>query len=117
MFQLKNVRFQSPISSAIVFKNLQHQGSGCYTVGRVIAAETNDLQFESSHRQFLFPIYCIEKSKIKKKVAGKGTLINTSINGYRGEHEERVNTFSPQQCDQIGQFFAFWASIQSRLQK
>ena len=38
---------------------------GCCLVVRVVASGTNDLGFESSHRQILFAINCIEKTKIK----------------------------------------------------
>ena len=46
-------------------------GSGCGAVGRAIASNTRDPQFESSHRlYYLLSILlknCIEKTKIKKK--------------------------------------------------
>ena len=37
------------------------------SVGRVVASETRDPWFESSQRQILFTINCIEKTIIKKK--------------------------------------------------
>ena len=44
-------------------------GSGCGSVGRVVASNTRDPQFESSsHRQILFTINCIKDVlKIRKK--------------------------------------------------
>ena len=46
-------------------------GSGCGSVGRVVALNTRDPQFESSHRHNFFTIKSIEnfveKTKIKKK--------------------------------------------------
>ena len=53
-------------------------GSGCGSVGRVVAFETRGLQYNSSHRQNfiehlllnLFIINCIEKTKINKLKLG-----------------------------------------------
>ena len=49
-------------------------GSGCDSVGRVVAFDTRGPQFDSSHRQnfieHLFIINCIEKTKINKKRPG-----------------------------------------------
>ena len=49
-------------------------GSGCGTVGRVVASNTRGLWFECSHWQnlywifvYLFTISCIENTKINKK--------------------------------------------------
>ena len=42
-------------------------GSGCGSLGRVVASDTRDMWFESSHWQILFIINCIEKTKIKEK--------------------------------------------------
>ena len=42
-------------------------GSGCGTVGRAVASDTRDPEFESSHLQFLCSLKCIEQMKIKKK--------------------------------------------------
>jgi len=42
-------------------------GRGCSTVGRAVASNTCDLQFESHHRQFLFTLSCMGKLKIKKR--------------------------------------------------
>ena len=51
----------------------------CGSVGRVVASNTRGPRFESSHRQnlfiywtFVFCQLCIEKTKIKKKMAGNG---------------------------------------------
>ena len=51
-----------------VFSN-NSLGSGCGSVGRVVASNTRDPQFESSsHRQILFTINCIKDVlKIRKK--------------------------------------------------
>ena len=52
-------------------------GSGCDSVARVVASDTRDPRFESSHWQMLFTLNCIktrvEKTKIKEKEAGIGT--------------------------------------------
>ena len=41
-------------------------GSGCGSVGRAVASDTRDLQFESSLQHFLFTINRVEKMKIGK---------------------------------------------------
>ena len=58
-------------------KNTLITGSGCGSVGRVVASNTRDPRFESSHRQtfiyiehFVYCQLCIEKTKIKKKRPG-----------------------------------------------
>ena len=53
---------------------LQTRGSGCGAVGKVIASDTRDLRFKLSHQQILFTSSCIEKTKIKKKEAGKSPV-------------------------------------------
>ena len=55
-------------------------GSGCGSVGRAVASDTGGPLFESSHWQtlakFISPIvYCIEKTKIKKKEAWIGPIL------------------------------------------
>ena len=64
-----NVRkWQQKVTSKRVIK-----GSGCGSVGRVVASDTRGPQIESSHRQiFIKIIYlrivnCVEKTKINKK--------------------------------------------------
>ena len=51
-----------------------NEGSGCGSVGRVVAFDTRGPRFDSSHRQnfieHLFIINCIEKTKINKKKPG-----------------------------------------------
>ena len=42
-------------------------GSGCGSAGSVVASESGDLQFKSSHRQILFNISCIKKDKNEVK--------------------------------------------------
>ena len=54
-----------------------NEGSGCGSVGRAVASDTRDPQFESSHWQTfiknLFIVNCAEKTKkVKKKEAGNG---------------------------------------------
>ena len=52
-----------------------NKGSGGGSVGRVVASNSRGKQFESSHRQtFKMYIYCIEKTKIKKKGPGMDHL-------------------------------------------
>ena len=50
------------------------EGSGCGSVGRVVASNSRGLRFESSLRQkFILNFYCqlcIEKTKIKEKRPG-----------------------------------------------
>ena len=41
--------------------------SGCGSVGTEVAFYTRDPWFESSQRQNLFSVNCVEKAKIKKK--------------------------------------------------
>ena len=47
---------------------------GCGSVGRAVASDTIGLQVESSHRQILFAIKCIEKNENKQKEAVIGPL-------------------------------------------
>ena len=53
----------------LMYTENTHLGSGCGSVGRVIAFDTRGPRFESSHFQtFLLSIVnCVEKTKIKKK--------------------------------------------------
>ena len=44
-------------------------GSGCGSVGRAIASNARDLQFESQHWQNFIYQCSIEKTKIKKQMA------------------------------------------------
>ena len=57
--------------------------SGCGSVGRAVAFNTRGLRFDSSHRQnfieHLFIINCIEKTKINKKEAGNGPLLEKKV--------------------------------------
>ena len=51
------------------------KGSGCGTVGSVVASNSRGLRFESSHQQyFIMNIFTVEKTKIKKKEAGNGPI-------------------------------------------
>ena len=50
-------------------------GSGSGSVGRVVASDTRDLQFQSRHRQnFIYQLYK-RKDKTKSKEAGNGPSI------------------------------------------
>ena len=44
--------------------------SGCGLVGRVVVSDTRSPQFESSHQQYTFLLFSIEKTKINKKRPG-----------------------------------------------
>ena len=51
--------------------------SGCSSVGKVVASNTRDARFESSHRQtvyYLLAVKCIEKTKRKEKETGVGAF-------------------------------------------
>ena len=52
---------------------------GCGSVGRAVASDTIGLQVESSHRQILFAIKCIEKNENKQKEAVIGPYLTRSI--------------------------------------
>ena len=52
-------------------------GSGCGSIGRAVASNTRDPQFESSQRQILFIISCIEMTETKE--AGNGPIFNITI--------------------------------------
>ena len=57
-------------------KNTQ-SGSGCGSVGRVVASDTRGPRFESAHQKtfyYLSSVNCIEKTNIKKKGPGMGHL-------------------------------------------
>ena len=55
-------------------------GSGCGSVDRAVASNARDLQFESSHPQFIFTINCSESiSKIKRKEAGSVTRLGNLL--------------------------------------
>ena len=45
------------------FVRLEPKSSVCGAVGRAVASDTRDTQFESSHQQILFTINYIEKTK------------------------------------------------------
>ena len=59
-----------------LWNKLIAQGSGCGAVGRLVASNTKDPQFESGHRQYnllsTVIMNCITKTKIKKKRLGSG---------------------------------------------
>ena len=55
-------------------------GSGCDSVGRVVASDTRGLRFESRHRQIFIEhlftnVNYIVKTKIKEKEAGNGPFL------------------------------------------
>ena len=58
------------------------KGCGCGTIGRLVASNTINLQFESSHRQkFMCTIICFEKTKFKTKRPGMAQFFNTTNYG------------------------------------
>ena len=63
------------------YKTADHQkGSGCSTVGRAVASDLVDPQFESQHRQkFICQLYKIEKTNIKKKRPGQAYFLKGAI--------------------------------------
>ena len=53
------------------------QGSGCGSVGRVVASKTRGLRFESRHRQnFNLIVFTLVEKTIIKKEAGYGPFKN-----------------------------------------
>ena len=62
------------VCSEIVKIEVQNKvtlGSGCGTFSRGVASDTRDPQFESQQQQkFIYFLYNIEKTKIKKKSLG-----------------------------------------------
>ena len=50
---------------------------GCGAIGKVVAPDSIDGQFESSHRQILFTINCIEKTETKKKRREKAKYLKS----------------------------------------
>ena len=54
-------------------KNIR--GSGCDTVGRVVASKTRGQQFEPHHHNFFYN-WTKEKTKIKEKETENGTSSN-----------------------------------------
>ena len=70
-------------------------GSGCGSVGRVVASDAKGPRFESSHRQtlisdiYLYTVNYIEKTKIKKKRPGMAHFL---------KKEKRKNTRDSRFC-------------------
>ena len=63
-------------SSSLLSKKLFLMGSGCGSVGTEVASNARGPWSESSHWQkFILNIYCIEKTKIKKKRPEIGHLL------------------------------------------
>ena len=58
-------------------------GSGCVSVGRVVASNTRSPWFKCTHRQFLFTIKCIRnaiKRRVnKEKEARNGKMKNSAM--------------------------------------
>ena len=55
------------------------RGSGCGSVGRAVAFDTRDPQFESRHRQnFIYQLYN-RKDENKEKEAGNGPSLKKNI--------------------------------------
>ena len=68
-------------------------GSGCYAVGIVVVSNTRDLRFKSNHCQknYLLSTVPIEKTKIKKKEAGRGPIkVVVSVSGRSYKHSAIV---------------------------
>ena len=65
-------------------ERITHYWAVVTSVGRAVASDTRDPQFESRHRQtfieHLFNVNCVEKTKIKKKEAGNGHFKKTTTN-------------------------------------
>ena len=66
---------------------ISQKGSGCGSVGRVVASDTRGPQFESSHRQNLLNICLLStvywKDKNKEKEAGNGPFFkNISLHNW-----------------------------------
>ena len=67
--------FQQCRPSVCKMPNLQ-LGSSCGSVVRAVASNTRGPLIESSHRQdLIYLLLTVEKTKIKKKVAGKGPIL------------------------------------------
>ena len=63
----------SHTTTALVDKCLYHNGSGCSSVGRVVASYTRGPRFESSHWQtFDKHLLTVLKIRIERKEAGNG---------------------------------------------
>ena len=65
------------------------QGSGCGSVGRVIASDPRGPWFKSSHWQKLYWTYtinCIEKTKIKKKRPGLAHFYQCHLTSDKGKY-------------------------------
>ena len=76
------------------------RGSGCGSVGRVVASDTRDLRFEPHHRQYLIYqlIYqlCNRKNENKEKEAGNGPSLKKASwlsSNIRGKFSE-LNFFT-----------------------
>ena len=72
--------------SILIWQTDIFMGSGCGSVGRAVASDTRDPQFESSHRKafikHLFTVNCVVKTKIKKKRPGMAYFL-TNIHFVR----------------------------------
>ena len=73
------VFFKSVVKSFFLKLNVAiFMRSGFGSVGRAVASDTRGPRFKSSHRRNCINILtnnCIEKTKIKKKEAGIGTIL------------------------------------------
>ena len=68
MWGSRKTSWDGPAKNKNKKKTIHHLGSGCDTVGKVVASDTRDLRFESSHRQILFAINCTFKSCIEHSI-------------------------------------------------
>ena len=87
-------------------------GSGCGTVGRAVASAPDDPGLTQAMSSFIKNINLL---KNQGKENGNVPFLwkNESVTPFCVPNEKRYQR-TPVQCDPIGQFFAFWASIQSR---
>ena len=76
--RLQNGRHRLGNGSLTIFKRIIAWGSGCVSVGKVVASDTRGPWFESRHRQsfywILFTVNWSEKTKVKKKRPGMSNL-------------------------------------------
>ena len=66
-------RILNSIFSKIDNINLNNMGSSCGSVGRAVASDTSEPQFEFSHRQ-IFNIPCVEKKSYVLTILKSGDL-------------------------------------------
>ena len=71
----------------------QGQGSGCGSVGRVVASKARGTQFESSNREIftinIFTVSC-KKTKIKEKETENGNFLKPNLKGNQSNSLLRI---------------------------